>query len=260
MNAQYDDFAPFYDLEYDHKDNDLPFYLSLAKRYHGPVLEIGAGTGRITFPIARQGQRIIGIDNSHAMLKIAKQKLLGMNTKVRSRIGFLAADMRRFTLQTHFNLCISPFRTFLHNLTIADQLATLRSVHHHLADQGILALDLFVPLYTVLSRLEWADEIEEQDLAHANSGISIQMHIRHIPEQQLLKIKNTYLENTQRKNRSGVTLEMQYRYIFRYEMELLLRMVGFHVLHVYGGFEEQPYDFHSGMMVFVAKKASETPS
>jgi ubiquinone/menaquinone biosynthesis C-methylase UbiE len=32
---------------------DLPFYLELAKRIGGPVLEMGCGTGRVLLPFAR---------------------------------------------------------------------------------------------------------------------------------------------------------------------------------------------------------------
>ena len=43
------------------------------------------------------------------------------------------------------------------------------------------------------------------------------------------------------------------RYIFRYEMELLLRQTGFQLETVYGDFERRPYDYHSGEMIFVAR-------
>ncbi len=53
----YDKFASFYDLEYGHKEDDLPFYLDLANLYGSPVLEIGAGTGRVTLELASPGMR-----------------------------------------------------------------------------------------------------------------------------------------------------------------------------------------------------------
>ena len=34
---------------------DLPFYLELARKIGGPVLEMGCGTGRVLLPIARAG-------------------------------------------------------------------------------------------------------------------------------------------------------------------------------------------------------------
>ncbi|MBN1559960.1 hypothetical protein JW998_06900 [candidate division KSB1 bacterium] len=46
---------------------------------------------------------------------------------------------------------------------------------------------------------------------------------------------------------------MKYRYIFRYEMEILLRFAGYKVMNVHGSFVRHPYDFKSGIMVFVVR-------
>ena len=43
--STYDLFAPFYDLEYGHKENDLDFYLEMAERY-GPSI-LGAIIGAV---------------------------------------------------------------------------------------------------------------------------------------------------------------------------------------------------------------------
>ena len=53
----YNTSAKYYDGAYAVKADlvDLPFYVDLAKKFGGPVLEIGCGTGRVLLPIARQG-------------------------------------------------------------------------------------------------------------------------------------------------------------------------------------------------------------
>jgi hypothetical protein len=47
---------------------------------------------------------------------------------------------------------------------------------------------------------------------------------------------------------------MRDRFIFRYELEHLLGRTGYTVDHVYGGFDKTPYDYHSGKMLYVARK------
>ena len=47
---------------------------------------------------------------------------------------------------------------------------------------------------------------------------------------------------------------MTYRYIFRYEMEALLRAAGFKAISCLNGFNGKPYDFFSGLMIFTARK------
>jgi 2-polyprenyl-3-methyl-5-hydroxy-6-metoxy-1,4-benzoquinol methylase len=53
----YSTSAKYYDGAYAVKADlvDLPFYVDLANKFGGPVLEIGCGTGRVLLPIARQG-------------------------------------------------------------------------------------------------------------------------------------------------------------------------------------------------------------
>ena len=53
----YEIAAKYYDDAYTAKKDlvDLPFYLDLAKRIGGPILELACGTGRLLLPIAREG-------------------------------------------------------------------------------------------------------------------------------------------------------------------------------------------------------------
>ena len=250
MPVTYDPFAPFYDLEYGRKEDDLPFYLDLADTYGSPILEIGAGTGRITFELARRGHEVWGIDNSPVMLRLAKNKLKQWPKKVQHNCRIFTADMTNFNLQKDFNLCIIPFRAFLHNLTTLDQLATLRCIHRHLQGNGILALDLFVPVHQVLGQMQWRLQIPAEEFAAVNQDLSLTAMIKHNPALQMLTIRNTY----HRTGRKDIRATMKFRYIFRYEMELLLLASDFKLLKCTGGFNDEPYNFHSGIMCFKAQK------
>jgi SAM-dependent methyltransferase len=247
----YDKFARFYNLEYGHKDNDLDFYLSCAEEYGSPILEIGVGTGRVAFELAAAGYSVVGIDNSARMLKVAQQNLAQIDSHAAERLSLLQDDMRFFNLHRSFPLCIIPFRAFLHNLTTEDQLATLNRILEHLLPDGLLVFDLFVPLYHVIAGDEWHDRVEPEELADENSGIAIDIHVRHRPAQQLLKIRNSYTDQQSLKTTHA---DMTYRYVFKFEMEALLRSTGFKVVQVFGDFNRKPYIYHSGIMIFVAQR------
>ena len=249
MSGMYDRFAPFYDLEYSHKVDDIAFYLQMAARYGAPILEIGVGSGRIAFELAAQGYEVWGVDESAAMLKQAQNKVRQLAPSVRRRVILRQMDMRRLSLRKKFRTVLIPFRAFLHNLTQADQLCTLTAIHRHLQPRGILAMDLFVPIYQVLAKSEWQVHIPEQDLASQGTGISISSRVRHDPLRQRLEIENIYHQKG--RDRRAV---MVYRYVFRYEMEALLIASGFKVLSCHNGFTGEPYDFHSGIMTFIAQK------
>ena len=47
---------------------DVPFYLDCARRFGGPILELGSGTGRVMIPLAEAGYEVVGLDLSPAML------------------------------------------------------------------------------------------------------------------------------------------------------------------------------------------------
>jgi hypothetical protein len=77
LSRSYNTSAKYYDGAYAVKADlvDLPFYVDLATKFGGPVLEIGCGTGRVLLPIARQGIEIHGVDNSLPMLGGPKKPL-----------------------------------------------------------------------------------------------------------------------------------------------------------------------------------------
>ena len=54
----------------------------------------------------------------------------------------IKADARLWRSAERFDLCIIALNTFLHNLSRADQLATLRTAHDHLKPGGVLVIDL----------------------------------------------------------------------------------------------------------------------
>ena len=68
--------AEFYELFAD--NDDLPFYLKYAKRYSSPILDIAAGTGRVTFALALEGFEVTSLEKSASMLKVARQKYDGI--------------------------------------------------------------------------------------------------------------------------------------------------------------------------------------
>lgn len=123
--------------------HDVPFYVELARQAADEgqaVLELGCGTGRVTIPIAQAGVEVVGLDNSPAMLDVARRKARDAGLDIR----WVTADMRSFQLEQPFGLIIIPFRTFLHLLTDEDQAASLDRVYQHLLPGGRFALNFFV--------------------------------------------------------------------------------------------------------------------
>ena len=145
--------AKHYDAAYAVKQDlvDLPFYLDLAKRYGGPVLEITCGTGRVLLPIARQGIAIDGVDNSLPMLRVLKSHIENEPPQIRRRITLHNGDMRDFRLRKKYPLVIIPFRPLQHMHTIPDQLKALTTAAFHLRESGLLVFDVFYPNFVLIA-------------------------------------------------------------------------------------------------------------
>ena len=129
----------YYDAAYAEKDLvDRNFYLDLARKFGGPVLEMGCGTGRITLPVAREGIAVTGVDSSPSMLEVLRRKLDDEQESVKRAVQTIDGDFRTLELAGKFPLVMIPFRPMQHMYTTEDQLAALTSARRHLTEQGVL--------------------------------------------------------------------------------------------------------------------------
>lgn len=262
----YDLLARFYDLENADFIEDLDFWVDLAKESGGPVLELGCGSGRVTQQIARAGITVAGLDNSPAMLDLARSKL-GRKPAVAARATLLAGDMTDFDLAAligsgpnpapdGFALIIAPFNTFMHLLTPAEQLALLTCARKHLAPGGRLVLDLTNPAPAYADPPTEALTLERTFRDEA-AGLTVEQfstlrldrldQIAHI----IYRYDATAADGSLRRTLVPLTL----RYTFPAEMSLLLGRAGLRLAHLYGDYDEAPLDDESGRMLVVAEAA-----
>jgi len=149
--AHYDDPA-YYTATYARRIDDVAYYVSLARRAGGPVLEYGIGNGRIALPVARHGVVVVGVDHSAAMLADLRARLKAEAPDVRGRVRAVRGDMRRVILGRRFPLVIATFNTALHLYSRADVEAFLARVRSHLTQGGKFVVDLSVPIASDLAR------------------------------------------------------------------------------------------------------------
>ena len=113
----YEGFAPVYDAWASGMTEDIDFYVELAREADGPVIELAAGTGRISIPIVeRTSRRVIGIDLSPAMLERAREHAVEAGVELELH----EVDMRDLDYVEASDLVICPYRALLHLPTWAD--------------------------------------------------------------------------------------------------------------------------------------------
>lgn len=258
--AEYDAFAAVYDFEYDELVDDIPFYRDLAVAAGGSVLELGAGTGRVLIPVAAAGVEIVGLDQSPAMLAVAREKVAGLPPEVQARINLVEGDMRSFDLgEARFSLVYIPFRAFLHMLTVEDQLSALAAIWRSLRPGGRLALAFFDPRLDLIAARTTARAttpfIERVTPLLDGARVVQWAAPRYDPLRQLLDAEFIY----DRLDADGRLVErvhrhLTLRWIYRYEAEHLFARAGFAIEALYGGFDGRPFESEGDEQVWVLRR------
>ncbi len=76
--------ALWHDLECGGYREDLPTWRALAAETGGPVLDVGAGTGRVTLDLAAQGVAVVGLDREEALLAALAHRAAGLEVETAS--------------------------------------------------------------------------------------------------------------------------------------------------------------------------------
>ena len=256
----YAPIARYYDLEYQNVTLDIEFYLEMARRVgaNPHLLELACGSGRLLLPLARAGFRVTGLDYSAEMLKLARQHVSQESQAVQERVQLHQGDMRDFDLtpNTQFDLIFVALNSFQHLLNQPDQLACLQNIRRQLAPAGLFIVDVYNPEekenYPADGRLEY-----NGSFANPDSGGSVQVFLSTTAEPALQLRHYTYFYDETAPDgtlRRSVT-QLDLRYIYRFEMELLLAAAGFAVEEFYGSHDFDEYGPGSNKLIYVCRRA-----
>jgi SAM-dependent methyltransferase len=235
---------------------DIEFYVSCAREFGGPVLELATGTGRVLLPIASAGFEITGVDVSAPMLDQARRKLALESSAVRERIRLYQMDMAAFELGEGFLLAIVSFRAF-HHLTLPNQQRqTLGCINRSLVSGGHLLIDLLDPLldYCVPGA---PPPIPERRVNDPDTGRTI---IRRVIERINDPVRQMFTERfrIEELDEHGRSLDSEetswsFRWATRQEMRYLFELTGFEVVAEYSDFYRSPPTYGGEQLWLVRK-------
>jgi SAM-dependent methyltransferase len=232
--------ARYYDLENAGFTEDLDFWLGLAEAHGDPVLELGCGTGRVLLNLARRGYSITGVDDAPEMLARLEAKLNAASSRHLAHPPVLIqASMEAFEAAGPFRLAIVPFNTFMHLLTLEDQLAALGRIHQHLAPGAILALDVINPAEAYAAPEQGLTL--ERTFADGDATVQQFASVALDRAAQLARITWLYDATAPDGALHRTTVPLTLRYTFPGEMRLLLERAGFAPDHFYGDYDRSPF-------------------
>ena len=263
--------ARFYDADYRDYNADLALIADLVTDLHAsapaaqpglsspvPLLDLGCGTGRVLVPLARAGERITGVDDSAALLAMAREKLSAAGAATSERVDLVQADLLTVDLpRRDYALALCLSNTLMHLPTQAAQLAALRRAHHHLRDDGLLLLDLFNPdvarLVSAHGLMELADSWRDEDgsaTVHKWVVRSVEWAVQQ--QETLFLYEEIFDDGRAQRTSFAFTL----RFLWPAEISLLLRVAGFQIEALWGDFEGTPHDDGSEQIVLLARKTN----
>jgi SAM-dependent methyltransferase len=126
----------WHDLECGGYAADLPLWRELADAAGGPVLDVGAGTGRVALDLAARGHEVLALDADGELLAALDQRAGDLPVRT------VRADARDFALGRRFALVLVPMQTVQLLGGPAGRAAFLRCAGAHLVAGGLLAAAL----------------------------------------------------------------------------------------------------------------------
>lgn len=246
---RYDDVADLYD-SYVATTLDVPFYLRHTAAVRGPVLELMAGTGRVSLPLAEAGVRLTCVDASLAMLARLRRKL----GRRRLAVRLLCADVARLHLPPRYTLALLPFHSFHELVTEDEQGAALGAVAAALLPGG----RFLCPLHNPAVRRAGADGTERPMGTFPHAGGRLEARATESLDEAtgvVTRIQRYRLFDAAGRPVGRRELAMRFVLLAPERFRQLAEAAGFHVAGLHGDYDASPFDpEESPYMIWVLEK------
>lgn len=266
-----DAYVRFYDFIVHHTD-DAPLILrSIDKtlaatgRTAGKVLEMGAGTGRLSIPLAQHGHSITALDLSPTMLALAAARLSDQSNAadLRAKLEFVTADFTRpptaVVPPTHYDFVLFSSNTFALVTNPTGQNRALETAFAALRPGGMVYIEQFNPAGF------FDDAFRQREVYHMFTRINPATGLRtarfisflHDAVTQHL-FATTFIEEFLPDDSGGGSRRHMFLEHLRYntwpEFHHRLQTTGFVNIQAYGGYHGEPLDHRRLRLIVTATR------
>jgi SAM-dependent methyltransferase len=236
-------YSRYYNLFYQDKDypGEAEYVNGLIGKHHPgakSILDLGCGTGRHDLLLADLGYDVTGVDRSEEMLAVANSHLSSLISQRGFAhpsslishpplISFHQGDIRSIRLNRTFDVVISLFHVVSYLTTNEDLAAAFATARVHLKPGGICIFDCWYGPAVLTDRpVVRVKRLEDEEIAVTRIVEPVMY-----PDENLVELKYHIFA---RMKQSGSVEEIReshrMRYLFRPEMELLLRKTGMSII------------------------------
>ena len=231
---------------------DFEFYARKIKECPGAALDLTCGSGKHLLRYLKMGLNVDGVDASETMLATCRRKAeaQGLNP-VLYRQSMQALDLP-CKYQTIF-ITAGSFQ-LLGNRDEA--IETLRRCCAHLADEGRLLFETFLPDEAFLEEHNanvtiWGPTVRPRD----GAAITTHLWTESADRYEQVKVEKRRYEAA----KAGQIIEtelhtMTLRWYFKHEMIMMLEQTGFRDIFIHGDYTDAPATVTSSETVFSARK------
>jgi SAM-dependent methyltransferase len=134
--------AQIYDAIAQEDGTELDAMIAATRGLRGAVLDLGCGSGRLTFPFASRGHEVTALDSEPSMLAQLERRLADAPRRLRDRVRVVCQDMTGFDLGPAVFDIVILGTTTITLLGPAQRAATFRAVARHLSESGKFLLSV----------------------------------------------------------------------------------------------------------------------
>ena len=221
-------------------EEEIRQLLALLGTPAGHVLDLGAGPGRHSLPLARSGYTVTALDTSAHLLEQLRESTADLPIEI------VQADMREFVREQAYELVLVMWTSFGYFENEADHARVLDNIHASLKPDGRLVLDL-VGLETLCRTME-------------------PVHLTDYDNERMLVERPTLTDDMTRLDNEWLLIDgdtvhrthFSHRVWSAGEIRGLLERHGFDVLAIHGDHEGADYDLEAERMIVIAESVAGT--